>query len=43
MCIRDRNYTAAANEFAKWNKSGGVISNGLIARRATEAKLFKAI
>ena len=41
--LNAKNYTAAANEFAKWNKSGGVISNGLIARRATEAKLFKAI
>lgn len=29
-----------ACEFAKWNKSGGKVSNGLIRRRASEAYLY---
>ena len=29
-----------ANEFAKWNKVGGKVVNGLTKRRAVEAKLY---
>lgn len=29
-----------ANEFAKWNKAGGKVVNGLTKRRAVEAKLY---
>jgi lysozyme len=29
-----------ATEFAKWNKSGGKVVNGLTKRRAVEAKLY---
>lgn len=39
--LNAKSFDAAAKEFAKWNKSGGVISNGLIARRANEAQLFR--
>lgn len=31
---------AAAKEFAKWNKAGGVVLAGLIERRKAEAALF---
>lgn len=30
----------AANEFAKWNKAGGIVLNGLVRRRAAEKALF---
>ena len=33
-------YTGAAAEFHKWNKAGGKVLNGLVARRAAEAELF---
>lgn len=33
-------YTGAANQFPRWNKSKGVILNGLVARRADEKALF---
>jgi len=35
----DRN--GAALQFKRWNKSGGHVSNGLIRRRADEAKMFR--
>lgn len=34
------NFTAAANEFIKWNKAGGIVLNGLTCRRMSEAMLF---
>ena len=34
------NYEAAANEFGKWIKSGGKVTQGLVNRRAAEKKLF---
>lgn len=34
-------YTGAAKEFARWNKAGGRVLNGLTRRRASEAKLYK--
>src|SRR5258708_4590370 len=33
-------YAGAAQEFPRWNKSGGVVNNSLVARRATEQQLF---
>ena len=33
-------YTGASNEFARWNKGGGKILNGLVARRSDERDLF---
>jgi len=33
-------YAGAKAEFAKWNKSGGVVMKGLIRRRAAEAELY---
>lgn len=35
-------YTGAANQFAVWNKGGGRVLNGLVRRRAAEAKLFRS-
>lgn len=36
-------FPQAANEFAKWNKSGGKVLNGLITRRAVEADTFRGV
>lgn len=33
-------YAGAAREFSRWNKVDGVVSAGLVARRAAEKKLF---
>lgn len=33
-------YSAAAAEFPKWNKSGGAVNNALVARRESEQHLF---
>lgn len=33
-------YQGAADEFPKWNKAGGKVLNGLVARRAAERSLF---
>lgn len=33
-------YTGAANEFLRWNKSNGKVLNGLIKRRKAEKELF---
>lgn len=35
-----RDFTGAANEFTKWNKSGGVVLPGLVTRRKKERELF---
>lgn len=35
------NYQGAAEQFARWNKAGGVTMAGLTKRRAAEADLFK--
>jgi lysozyme len=35
-------FDAAAGEFAKWNKAGGKVLDGLVRRRATEAALFRS-
>lgn len=34
-------YTGAAKEFPRWNKSSGQVLNGLIARRKAEKELFE--
>ncbi|WP_395326950.1 lysozyme [Novosphingobium sp. BL-8H] len=34
-------YAAAASQFAVWNKAGGKVKQGLIDRRADEAKLYR--
>ena len=33
-------YQGASDEFQKWNKAGGKVLNGLVARRAAERSLF---
>lgn len=39
--LNARDYDGAALEFAKWNKAGGRVLNGLTRRRAAEATLFR--
>ena len=34
--LNNENYQAACNEFPRWNKSGGVVLNGLVNRREKE-------
>ena len=34
------NYSAAADQFARWNKGGGKVLAGLVRRREAERKLF---
>lgn len=38
--LNQKDYTGAAREFLRWNKSNGVILNGLVRRRNAERKLF---
>lgn len=38
--LNKRNYVGAANEFVKWNKSGGKVLKGLTNRRLAEKALF---
>lgn len=38
---REGNYAAAAAEFARWNKAGGRVLQGLVRRRAAEAELYR--
>jgi lysozyme len=38
--LNNNDFVGAANEFIKWNKSGGKILNGLTARRKSESELF---
>lgn len=38
--LNAKDYAGASNEFARWNKAGGTVSNGLIARRKEEKALF---
>lgn len=39
-CLNARNYNDAAQEFARWNKAGGIVLPGLVTRRAAEKALF---
>lgn len=38
--LNSGDYEGAADEFPKWNHAGGVVSNGLVRRRAAERDLF---
>lgn len=38
--INQGDFSAAANEFLKWNKAGGIVLKGLENRRITERMLF---
>lgn len=38
--VNKKEYEKASNEFAKWNKSGGKVLNGLVKRREKEKKEF---
>lgn len=38
--LNDGKFTLAANEFPRWNKSGGKVYDGLVKRRAQEKELF---
>lgn len=38
--INAEDYEGSANAFAFWNKAGGKVNTGLVARRAEEAELF---
>jgi GH24 family phage-related lysozyme (muramidase) len=35
-------YRAAEEEFARWNRAGGRVLNGLVRRRAAEARLYRS-
>lgn len=39
---RAGDFTAAANEFARWNKAGGRVLKGLVRRRREEAALYRS-
>ena len=43
MKLNRKDYTGASKEFLKWNKCGGLVSNGLTRRRLAEKKLFDLI
>lgn len=38
--LNAKDYKGAADQFARWNKAGGKVLNGLVRRRAAEAALF---
>ena len=38
--INQGDFSAAANEFLKWNKAGGIVLKGLENRRIAERMLF---
>lgn len=40
ILLNESNYTAAADEFLKWDYADGVVSEGLARRRAAERELF---
>ena len=40
--LNARDYNGAAEEFHKWNKAGGKVLGGLVARRAAEAEHFQS-
>lgn len=41
--INDGFFVLAQNEFKRWNKGGGKVLPGLVARRAKEAELFSSL
>ena len=38
--LNESDYAGAAGQFKRWNKGGGAVLNGLVARRADEEALF---
>lgn len=38
--LNSGDFAGAANEFLRWNKAGGVVLKGLVARRKAERELF---
>lgn len=40
LAVIDPNNPAIAAEFAKWNKSGGKVLNGLVTRRKAESDMY---
>lgn len=38
--LNQRDYRGAADQFKRWNRAGGKVSNGLTKRRAAEEALF---
>jgi lysozyme len=43
MKLNRFDYEGAANEFWKWRRAGGRILRGLVARRKSEARLFRTV
>ena len=41
--LNEGKYALAQKEFAKWNKAGGRVMGGLVARRKRESELFGAV
>ena len=41
--VNAKDFAGAAKEFARWNKAGGRVLNGLTRRRASESLLFQGI
>jgi len=39
--LNSKDYSGAAAQFERWNKGGGKVLPGLVARRAAEAALFR--
>lgn len=39
-CVRAGDFVEAAGQFGRWNKAGGAVVSGLVARRADELKVF---
>ncbi|MFV0531848.1 MAG: lysozyme, partial [Flavobacteriales bacterium] len=39
--LNSKDYQGAANEFKNWRMAGGVVSPGLVKRRAQETEIFK--
>jgi len=40
--LNQLNYEGAAVQFARWNRAGGMVLNGLTTRRNAEAELFRS-
>lgn len=41
--LNQKDYKGAADEFLRWNKSGGTVLGGLVRRRAAERDLFNTL
>jgi lysozyme len=39
-CLNQNDISGASEQFARWNKAGGQVVQGLVNRRAAEAELF---